>query len=94
MITRILRIALPTLTLAAAFTLGMLYAQRAPMTPAQAAGESPVVQVIPISTEQSKNGDTTVTYTKKVLAIRADGTVRVYTGTGAYVNATSDYSYF
>jgi len=80
MMNRVTRISLSALALLAAFTLGMLFAQRVALTPARAAGDNPIVTVFPIETEQKSRGDGTTTIdtrVTKVMAIRADGTVSI-----------------
>jgi len=69
---RIARISLSALALLAAFTLGMIFAQRM-LTPARAEGDNPVVSVIPVRTISAQNGNNTITNVTQVLVIYANG---------------------
>jgi len=78
MLNRITRISLSALALLAAFTLGMLFTQRATLTPARAEVENPVVKVIPITTEQiTERTDKVTTRVTRVLIVYANGTVSI-----------------
>jgi hypothetical protein len=78
MLNRMTRISLLALALLAAFTLGMIFAQRTSVMPAHAAETDPVVSAFPLSTEQTTQGNITTTKVSKIILIRASGGRRTY----------------